>query len=84
MDRLGGDDRFTPGFIYGLMGLKDAAQAVNYSTAHGVVAMTTPGDTSMAMLTEVEKILSGCIMSTFRTDGITTEEYYPQVFIGSD
>ena len=39
--------------------VRDAAQAVNYGAAHGALAMTTPGDTTMASLGEVEKIMSG-------------------------
>ena len=37
----------------------DPQGAVNYGAAHGALAMTTPGDTSMAMLSEVEKIMGG-------------------------
>ena len=37
----------------------DPQTAVNYGVAHGALAMTTPGDTSMASLKEVEKIVSG-------------------------
>jgi len=59
MDRVGGGDSFASGFIYGLMELQDPAQAVNYGAAHGALAMTTPGDTSMATLKEVEKIVAG-------------------------
>jgi 2-dehydro-3-deoxygluconokinase len=45
--------------IYGFMATEDAAQAVDYGAAHGALAMTTPGDTSMATLSEVEKIMKG-------------------------
>lgn len=58
-DRVGGGDSFASGFIYGLMTTGDPAQAVNYGAAHGALAMTTPGDTTMATLAEVEKILGG-------------------------
>ena len=37
----------------------DPAKAVEYGAAHGALAMTTPGDTSMATLSEVEKLMSG-------------------------
>jgi len=37
----------------------DPERAVNYGAAHGALAMTTPGDTSMATLKEVEKIMGG-------------------------
>ncbi len=59
MDRVGGGDSFASGFIYGLMILGDAQQAVEYGAAHGALAMTTPGDTTMASLAEVEKIVGG-------------------------
>jgi 2-dehydro-3-deoxygluconokinase len=59
MDRVGGGDSFASGFIYGLMILGDPQQAVEYGAAHGALAMTTPGDTTMASLAEVEKIVAG-------------------------
>lgn len=59
MDRVGGGDSFASGFIYGLMTFGDAAKAVEYGAAHGALAMTTPGDTTMASLTEVEKLVGG-------------------------
>ncbi|MFC1547131.1 sugar kinase [Candidatus Neomarinimicrobiota bacterium] len=59
MDRVGGGDSFASGLIYGLMELQDPEKAVNYGAAHGALAMTTPGDTSMATLKEVEKIVAG-------------------------
>ena len=58
-DRVGGGDSFASGFIYGLMTSGDAQKAVDTGAAHGALAMTTPGDTSMATLEEVEKIVSG-------------------------
>ena len=59
LDRVGGGDSFASGFIYGLMTTGDPDKAVNYGIAHGALAMTTPGDTSMASLKEVENLLSG-------------------------
>jgi 2-dehydro-3-deoxygluconokinase len=58
-DRIGGGDSFASGLIYALMEGKSAAEAVNYGAAHGALAMTTPGDTTMAMQKEVEKLLKG-------------------------
>ncbi len=58
-DRVGGGDSFASGLIYGLMEIGDPAIAVQYGAAHGALAMTTPGDTSMATLSDVEKIMSG-------------------------
>ena len=59
MDRVGGGDSFASGLIYGLMSTGDPAQAVNYGAAHGALAMTTPGDTTMASKKEVENIMAG-------------------------
>lgn len=58
-DRVGGGDSFASGLIYGLMTYDDAQKAVNYGVAHGALAMTTPGDTSTAVLKEVENIIKG-------------------------
>jgi 2-dehydro-3-deoxygluconokinase len=59
LDRVGGGDSFASGFIYGLMSTGDPQQAVDYGAAHGALAMTTPGDTSMAGKDEVEKLMKG-------------------------
>ncbi len=59
MDRVGGGDSFASGLIYGFLQGRPAAEAVNYGAAHGAIAMTTPGDTSMATLDEVEKLMRG-------------------------
>ncbi len=59
LDRVGGGDSFASGFIYGLMELGDPQQAVEYGAAHGALAMTTPGDTTMASLAEVQKLVDG-------------------------
>ncbi len=59
LDRVGGGDSFASGLIYGFMKYNDADKAVNYGAAHGALAMTTPGDTTMASLAEVEKIVGG-------------------------
>jgi len=59
LDRVGGGDSFASGFIYGMMTTGDAQQAVDYGAAHGALAMTTPGDTSMATKSEVEKLMKG-------------------------
>ena len=59
LDRVGGGDSFASGLIYGLMTYEDAQKAVNYGAVHGALAMTTPGDTSMASLKEVEAKVNG-------------------------
>jgi 2-dehydro-3-deoxygluconokinase len=58
-DRVGGGDSFASGLIYGLMTTGDPQQAVDYGAAHGALAMTTPGDTTMATLSEVEALMKG-------------------------
>jgi 2-dehydro-3-deoxygluconokinase len=58
-DRVGGGDSFASGLIYGLLAGKPIEWAVRCGVAHGALAMTTPGDTSMATLPEVERIIKG-------------------------
>jgi 2-dehydro-3-deoxygluconokinase len=58
-DRVGGGDSFASGLIYGLINNYEPQKALNYGIAHGALAMTTPGDTSMANLKEVENIVKG-------------------------
>jgi 2-dehydro-3-deoxygluconokinase len=58
-DRVGGGDSFASGLIYGLLTGKGPQWAVECGAAHGALAMTTPGDTSMATLSEVEKAMKG-------------------------
>jgi 2-dehydro-3-deoxygluconokinase len=59
MDRVGGGDSFASGLIYGFITTGDPDKAVNYGAAHGALAMTTPGDTSMVSVKEVEKLMGG-------------------------
>jgi len=59
LDRVGGGDSFASGLIYGLLTFGDLQTAVEYGAAHGALAMTTPGDTSMASLREVEALVRG-------------------------
>lgn len=58
-DRVGGGDSFASGLIYAFLAGKTAADAVDYGAAHGALAMTTPGDTTMATLKEVERVVKG-------------------------
>jgi 2-dehydro-3-deoxygluconokinase len=58
-DRVGGGDSFASGLIYGFLTGQGAERAVEYGAAHGALAMTTPGDTTMATLAEVEKLMKG-------------------------
>jgi 2-dehydro-3-deoxygluconokinase len=59
LDRVGGGDSFASGLIYGLMIGKGPQWAVDCGCAHGALAMTTPGDTSMATFSEVERVMKG-------------------------
>jgi len=59
LDRVGGGDSFASGLIYGLLAGKGIEWAVKCGVAHGALAMTTPGDTSMATLAEVERGIKG-------------------------
>jgi 2-dehydro-3-deoxygluconokinase len=59
LDRVGGGDSFASGLIYGFLSGQGPARAVEYGAAHGALAMTTPGDTSMATLREVEALVAG-------------------------
>jgi 2-dehydro-3-deoxygluconokinase len=59
LDRVGGGDSFAAGLIYGLMEAKGLQWALDCGVAHGALAMTTPGDSSMATLSEVERVMAG-------------------------
>ena len=59
LDRVGGGDSFASGLIYGILAGKPIEWAVRCGVAHGALAMTTPGDTSMATLAEVERAMKG-------------------------
>jgi len=58
-DRIGGGDSFAAGVIYGLQTGLTIDEAMEFGVAHGALAMTTPGDTSMANLAEVKRLISG-------------------------
>ena len=59
LDRVGGGDSFASGFFYALVNGWEPEKALAYGVAHGALAMTTPGDTSMATLAEVERLVAG-------------------------
>lgn len=58
-DRVGGGDSFASGLIYGLLTGCDLDTALAYGVAHGALAMTTPGDASMASLADVQRLAAG-------------------------
>jgi 2-dehydro-3-deoxygluconokinase len=59
LDRVGGGDSFASGLVFGFLEFNDPQRAVDYGAAHGALASTTPGDTSMASRKEVEKQIAG-------------------------
>ena len=59
LDRVGGGDSFASGLVYGFLKGKGPHYAVECGAAHGALAMTTPGDTSMATLAEIERVMGG-------------------------
>lgn len=59
LDRVGGGDSFASGLIYGLMSGETLQTALEYGAAHGALAMTTPGDTSMVSLSDVQHLAAG-------------------------
>jgi 2-dehydro-3-deoxygluconokinase len=58
-DRVGGGDSFASGLIYGFLTGQGSQLAVEFGAAHGALAMTTPGDTTMATLKEVTQLIRG-------------------------
>ena len=66
LDRVGGGDSFASGLIYGLLQGKGIKWALDCGVAHGALAMTTAGDSSMATLGEVERLMAGGSAGTVR------------------
>jgi 2-dehydro-3-deoxygluconokinase len=58
-DRVGGGDSFASGLIYGFLTGQEPQWAVECGAAHGALAMTTPGDTTMVTLKEVLQVMKG-------------------------
>ena len=58
LDRVGGGDAFAAGLLFGLLSGRDAGWSLDCGLAHGALAMTTPGDSSMATLAEVERLMT--------------------------
>ncbi len=59
LDRVGGGDSFASGLIYGFLSGQGPQWAVECGAAHGALAMTTPGDTTMVTLKEVTQAMRG-------------------------
>jgi len=58
-DRVGGGDGFAAGLFYGLLAGKSPEEALRLGWAHGALLTTTPGDTSMVSLDQVEAFAAG-------------------------
>src|SRR5207245_1822023 len=58
-DRVGGGDSFASGLIYGFLSGQEPQWSVECGAAHGALAMTTPGDTSMVTFPEVMQVMKG-------------------------
>src|SRR5690606_19375147 len=59
LDRVGGGDGFVSGLAWACLSDLGAQAATDYGTAHGALAMTTPGDNAMTSLAEVETLVRG-------------------------
>ena len=66
LDRVGGGDSFAAGLLYGLLTGRDLGWSLDCGIAHGALAMTTPGDASVATLPEVERLMTGTLPGTLR------------------
>jgi len=66
VDRLGGGDSFSAGFIYGYLAKKSWADAVRYGTAFSALKHTMPGDFNWSSLAEVENLLKGASLRVAR------------------
>ncbi len=66
VDRVGGGDSFSAGFIYGSLVKKSIEAAVRYGNAFSALKHTNPGDFNWATLEEVEKLLKGTSLRVVR------------------
>jgi 2-dehydro-3-deoxygluconokinase len=58
-DRVGGGDSFASGLFYGLLTGETPEESVKLGWAHGALATTFPGDTTMATLDQVRALAKG-------------------------
>jgi 2-dehydro-3-deoxygluconokinase len=65
-DRVGGGDSFASGLIHGFLAERGAQFAVECGAAHGALAMTTPGDTTMVTAKEVERVMKSSTARVLR------------------
>ncbi len=66
VDRVGGGDSFSAGFIYGFLAKNTYEAAVRYGNAFSALKQTIPGDFNWATLEEVEKLLKGASLRVSR------------------
>ena len=66
LDRVGGGDAFASGLLYGLLTNQPPQHTLNLAIAHGALTMSTPGDSSMATLPELESLLQNPTANTHR------------------
>jgi 2-dehydro-3-deoxygluconokinase len=66
VDRIGGGDSFSAGFIYGCLTHQSYASAVRYGNAFSALKHSTPGDFNWATLAEVEQLLKGASLRVAR------------------
>jgi 2-dehydro-3-deoxygluconokinase len=59
LDRVGGGDAFAAGMIFGLLEGMPVVDALRYGVAHGALAMSTPGDSSMSSIDEIRRLVDG-------------------------
>jgi 2-dehydro-3-deoxygluconokinase len=59
LDRVGGGDAFAAGLIFGLLEGMPVVDALRYGVAHGALAMSTPGDSSMSSIDEIRRLVDG-------------------------
>jgi 2-dehydro-3-deoxygluconokinase len=59
LDRVGGGDGFAAGFFYGLLSGASPEDALRLGWAHGALLTTTPGDTTMVTLEQVQAFAKG-------------------------
>jgi 2-dehydro-3-deoxygluconokinase len=57
--RIGGGDGFAAGCFYGMLAGKSPEEALRLGWAHGALLTTTPGDTTMVTLEQVQQLAAG-------------------------
>jgi 2-dehydro-3-deoxygluconokinase len=66
VDRIGGGDSFSAGFIYGRLVKNSYEAAIRYGNAFSALKHSTPGDFNWATLAEVESLMKGASLRVAR------------------